>query len=73
MPQPFDTEEHTLDTILSGSFTENCFMCKHFNMDAWTCTAYPAGDMPPAFIVGQRIHNKPEEGDHGIMFEARSR
>lgn len=45
-----------------------CNLCKHKNMGALTCKAFPDG-IPEAVLIGKVLHLTPIEGDNGIQFE----
>lgn len=49
----------------------NCFLCKHHNKKNYdVCKAFPNG-IPNEIIIGELLHDKPYQGDNGIMFEPR--
>lgn len=45
-----------------------CIMCKHYDLDSSTCTAFK-DEIPDEIYYGDHDHTKPYPGDNGIRFE----
>jgi len=73
-PEPIDMEEATNRALERVERAKSCWKCKHFDIDSWSCPAFPkADDLPYDFLIGVREHTKPEPGDHGIQFEPKEK
>lgn len=57
------------DSIPSSAISQ-CFFCVHKHNKS-TCDAFPEG-IPVDVEENRMIHNKPIEGDNGIMYKAKS-
>lgn len=62
-------ERWALDSPIRNERVSQCFFCKH-NLPKGTCVAFPEG-VPREIRKNFFIHNKPYEGDKGLLFEAR--
>jgi len=50
-----------------------CINCKHFNLDKFTCAAFPK-EIPEEIIQGDNDHKKPLPGQgNNIVFEPKQK
>lgn len=61
-------EDDRKDRILLIDIEKNCFACRHIHEDERTCEAFPGG-IPTELLYLDKTHERPFEGDHGIVFE----
>ena len=70
MSEFIDPEDTTLDNITKviQNIDYNCLYCKHLHKNEYSCDAFPRV-IPSLILRGHIVHNKPFDGDNGIMFE----
>jgi len=50
-----------------------CLICKHYHLESEgvSCDAFPES-IPDEIVEGQVTHDRPYDGDHGLVFEMMS-
>ena len=63
-------DDLALDLVIEMDFETCCPMCAHYQGGS-TCQAFPQG-IPDEILRGNIPHNKPYQGDNGVLFQAKN-